>query len=610
MCGLVGYIPNKKSKINILRFKSLMLYNEDRGKLSTGIYNIDGVFKDTVSATEFAKNQQWHDLYKNSIFLGHTRQPTVGYPVTMHGAQPIEVGNIVIVHNGTIYNKKDLANKYNVKLEDNDTDSIVIAKILETKQFDVLNDYNGAAALIWVYKDEPDNLYLYKGESYRTQYSQTKAIERPLYGMKTKEGIYISSIELSLSSIALAKLEIDTIGDIMPNKIFRMNINNIKRQEVIFETTVDRFQDEIYFRNSHNEKKKKNKNYHNQSDFWKNRLNSSNVNDNSWYENNNGIWVYGNQKLGTDIEAPGASKEVTKGSKDTEDIPSIVRLEKEFEFIAPKDSGYIFNDVDDYCIEYEEIDSKNLKADTIYYNKGRYWMNNAPVNGIYDVFPDGTLGNANTSAKEFKFIEGILLDSCNDIYYKSLTKSIEINNYTFGTKQFAFILRKHTKMPVAYYSETYSSIVFCDSINFFTEAVYEPLFLARGDYVFYGGYYCEIEEYEVYDIGDVIETKYEEKVIVTEVLKSGVRGHAVGDDIISYHGEDDIIAILETVADNEIAKEDSSSATEGLEIKDITSELVDGLSDAIEQLERYKENDVATGLVEMINEFKQNKLAM
>ena len=105
----------------------------------------------------------------------------------------------------------ELAKKYGIDAHKDDTDSMVMTKILAKKEFGVLNEYNGAAALLWVYLDEPTKLYYYKGESKSTETDKVETNERPLFKMRTREGIYFSSIASSLKNVALNGVEIECL---------------------------------------------------------------------------------------------------------------------------------------------------------------------------------------------------------------------------------------------------------------------------------------------------------------------------------------------------------------------------------------------------------------
>jgi len=623
MCGLVGYIPKKKEKINILRFKSLLLYNETRGKESVGIYNSEGVVKDIISATEFSKARQWHDLKKDSIFLGHTRQPTLGYPVTMHGAQPIAIGNIVMIHNGSIYNEVDLAKKYGVDVARDDTDSVIMAKILETKQYEVLKDYNGAAALIWVYLDEPDNLYIYKGESLSRTTSKTITVERPLFTMMSDEGLYVSSLEDSLESIALDKDEEFSIAEVPSNIVFRIKKGSVDKREIVFKSGAKRSQTEIYYTPVKTKSKSKTKNkkstksnssvgksrgsehsmYSDEYDDYYDMFNHMENFNHYWYENSKGVMVYGdpdaetviNIKTGEVIKAASTNDENASYDKET--------LLLDLTHHLGHTEERLFNDPVFYNIGHEEAQPSILPLQTVYYNKGRYWMNKRAMNGIYNIDNSGMI-NPN-SKSSYAFIDGVLIKDSAVGHADAIARNITTNQHTYGSVGFAYSIRKHTDMPIPFFSEQYNCIVFCSSEMFMHNGLYSPKFLSRGIYEFTYGYYSDIIPHSKFSIGDILETKDDEVVEVTEILTNGIRGMELGSTTISYIETANLANVLRRNIQEVSAKEKQDS-----EVKDIIKELVDDLKDKLDALEGYQYNQLALTASTYIENFIENKLAM
>jgi glucosamine--fructose-6-phosphate aminotransferase (isomerizing) len=134
MCGIVGYIGNKKVSTVILDGLRRLEY---RGYDSAGIAVIDGQEIKVVRAAgklrELEENLRLTQL-DGSFGLGHTRWATHGRP-TEENAHPHRdcTGSMVVVHNGIIENYKELkqeliAEGHTFKTE---TDTEVIAHLIE-----------------------------------------------------------------------------------------------------------------------------------------------------------------------------------------------------------------------------------------------------------------------------------------------------------------------------------------------------------------------------------------------------------------------------------------------------------------------------------------------
>ena len=130
MCGIVGYIGKEKCIEKIISgLKSL----EYRGYDSSGIaYQKDN---EVIIIKEKGKIKNLEELIdeneKSNLGVGHTRWATHGEPNKMN-SHPHKVGNITLVHNGIIENYEELKNKlkdYELKSE---TDSEVIAALIDS----------------------------------------------------------------------------------------------------------------------------------------------------------------------------------------------------------------------------------------------------------------------------------------------------------------------------------------------------------------------------------------------------------------------------------------------------------------------------------------------
>ena len=79
-------------------------------------------------------------------------------------------------------------------------DSEILLEIIYTsKNFKVLSDYNGGAALLFTSINEPNVIYAFHGASSETK-NGALIEERPLYYVETKEGWYFCSIKSSSTS--------------------------------------------------------------------------------------------------------------------------------------------------------------------------------------------------------------------------------------------------------------------------------------------------------------------------------------------------------------------------------------------------------------------------
>lgn len=205
MCGIFGQI-NKSHKAHLDKpyFITSGMANDTRGGDSCGIF-IDGNVEYGIDKTRLFSNfYESSELLKNttecSIALGHCRKASVGAK-TIAEAQPCVIRNndkieYVVIHNGTIFNYKELAAKYipNVNIT-NMTDSQVLTQIFYYTGFDVLSEYIGAAAFVAVdYRGDTPKIYFWRGASKTYSNSKEDTEERPLYLYKTETSLLFSSL--------------------------------------------------------------------------------------------------------------------------------------------------------------------------------------------------------------------------------------------------------------------------------------------------------------------------------------------------------------------------------------------------------------------------------
>ena len=192
MCGLAGIITKEPKAFDYSTFCTLGIANDSRGGDSCGIF-IDGRYEYGIKehkffSSYFMDSNILEETTKSMVALVHCRKASIG-KIDETTAQPVVMtdnnGNVlyVLMHNGTIYNYKELAATYipGVNISGM-TDSQVMANIFFNSGYKALDEYNGSAVFVIVdYRGRSPKTLLFKGASKKTKYSKEEVEERPLY---------------------------------------------------------------------------------------------------------------------------------------------------------------------------------------------------------------------------------------------------------------------------------------------------------------------------------------------------------------------------------------------------------------------------------------------
>lgn len=246
MCGLYGFIGLKPQPINITSFLALGVENDSRGGHGCGIF-WDGKIEYGESSEKYfesfyEKSELLPTIKSAEILIGHDRKASVG-GVSNEKLQPVvhydDDANIdfVLMHNGTITNHTELAKKYlSMEKEESDkyTDSQIMCQIVYTHGFGVFAEYVGAGVFVMVDYRTPKrkpSVFVFKGKSKEHSYSKEAEEERPLYYIRTDNGLWFSSIASYLNIMCFGtESEVYTFPS---NKV--LLINNNKKLQLIEE---------------------------------------------------------------------------------------------------------------------------------------------------------------------------------------------------------------------------------------------------------------------------------------------------------------------------------------------------------------------------------------
>lgn len=231
-CGLVGFSGNGKFNLELIR--TLLWHNsQTRGKHATGIYTpTTGIIKNAVEAKDFFDLPPMQMIHEeDTLLMGHVRHATVGDIKDPESAHPWDLGDIVMMHNGTLKNYEQLAEQYGFDKKDWKVDSQVLGLALQENfkkgdYFRVLTEYYGAAAVVCYHKAD-DSLYVYRDT------------ERTLFYGYINDEMYISSLDDILKIMgckSVTAFEPYVVNKIKNGKILnkvKIKRKHLKRKNVV-----------------------------------------------------------------------------------------------------------------------------------------------------------------------------------------------------------------------------------------------------------------------------------------------------------------------------------------------------------------------------------------
>lgn len=227
MCGISAVSLRAKLTKTQLRIaknklKILGIYNNSRGHHGCGMLINNEIIKGwNQKATNGKDNTEFKDfianvlipdidITKSSVAIIHSRQSTGGVH-SEENNHPFRIINetnpensLDLVHNGVVRDWVKLCNKYEVDHTDINVDSKGFATVLSKIGTTVLEEYDGEAAFIWKYHNDPNSLFIFHGGNYTTEYNKKNNVtteERPMYYLEAEEGVFFSSLEESLNAI-------------------------------------------------------------------------------------------------------------------------------------------------------------------------------------------------------------------------------------------------------------------------------------------------------------------------------------------------------------------------------------------------------------------------
>lgn len=207
MCGIYGIISDHVIPFDRRMFCTLGINNDSRGGDSCGIF-IDGFTEYGIDKTKYfidfmPESNLLKTVKKCRCAIGHDRKASVG-GISLKAAQPVvfkdDDGNVkfVVIHNGTIHNYLDLADKYIPGVDCSDlTDSQVMATIFYNAGYDCLSEYQGGAVFFIIdYRKGEPRYFGWRGESKKSSYSKDNddKEERPFFFTNSKNSVIFSSI--------------------------------------------------------------------------------------------------------------------------------------------------------------------------------------------------------------------------------------------------------------------------------------------------------------------------------------------------------------------------------------------------------------------------------
>lgn len=205
MCGIGGIINRSLAKFDKKSFEIIGVLNDQRGGDSSGIF-IDGTFAKGLSAEALFSNHTKQIKYPEESFISvvHCRATSPGLKTNLEQCQPVIIqgdeGYLVVLHNGTISNTKELASKYLPNMNVTDlSDTQIMANIFYNYGFDVLLEYKGTATFnIIDYREENPKVYFFSGDSIYNSIKEDYAVERQLYYIKQENRFIFSSLSIPL----------------------------------------------------------------------------------------------------------------------------------------------------------------------------------------------------------------------------------------------------------------------------------------------------------------------------------------------------------------------------------------------------------------------------
>lgn len=233
-CGLFARLSNEKEWNELSRFKFQLLGVEmdSRGGDGCGIA-FDGVVIKGANPKKF--DDFWRldnvpETLDHNAIIGHDRKASVGAQ-TLENTQPICFSDLstILAHNGTVYNYKEMYAAHRIKDHyDYDitgmSDSQVIGLLMERSGWQVLNEYVGTMAFLYMRDTEPGVVYAYHGKSKLRKFASLDSEERPLYYAQEDGETWLCSTKEALHKIIKNK---DLVIELPFNKVMRFDGNTM-----------------------------------------------------------------------------------------------------------------------------------------------------------------------------------------------------------------------------------------------------------------------------------------------------------------------------------------------------------------------------------------------